>query len=240
MTNWQEAPHSIQLVPKQVHIWTVNLLDTAAPLDELNALLDPKEHARAQRFHFPEHRRRFIAAHGILRRLLEHYLSIPATDMTFSFGQYDKPYLANHRLEFNVSHSADQAAYAFTLDHPIGIDIEEKTHRPYADLAERFFTDHEFQAWALLPTEKQTASFFHLWTQKEAVLKALGTGLSKALDSFQVTVEKPAGFLQFEEHDLSFWTLIDFAFHDDFAGACATQQTDVAFSFFTNTGPHAL
>jgi 4'-phosphopantetheinyl transferase len=53
-------------------------------------------------------------------------------------------------------------------------------------VAERFLAAPERDALAGLEGDELTRAFFELWTAKEALVKALGTGLSRALDSFTV------------------------------------------------------
>src|SRR5260363_377522 len=143
-------------------------------------LLDNDEKAKANRFHFNIHRHRFIAARGILRCLAGQLLGQPPNALQFSYTSYGKPILKEYpRLQFNLSHSHDRAIYAFTLDMAIGVDIEyQNSQCDVESIAKRFFTAREFNALQTLPGPEKIATFFKLWVRKEAVLKALGYGLS--------------------------------------------------------------
>lgn len=89
--------------------------------------------------------------------------------------------MINHspkQIEFNLSHSHNRVAFAFTWDTPIGIDIEYKTPRKYLDkIAYRFFSAQDYEQLKNLQGEEKLNTFFDLWVRHEALLKALGQRL---------------------------------------------------------------
>ncbi|WP_344840020.1 4'-phosphopantetheinyl transferase family protein [Kribbella ginsengisoli] len=78
-------------------------------------------------------------------------------------------------LAVSLSHSERLVAVVAGLAGPVGIDLEDRYRRPVTALARRWFTPAEL-AWMRVQPEELEA-FLHLWTAKEAVGKALGTGL---------------------------------------------------------------
>jgi 4'-phosphopantetheinyl transferase len=54
------------------------------------------------------------------------------------------------------------------------------------NLAERYFALEEIEALARVPEVEKNAAFFRCWTRKEAVVKAVGDGLSMPLASFVI------------------------------------------------------
>jgi 4'-phosphopantetheinyl transferase len=68
----------------------------------------------------------------------------------------------------------------------------------------------------------RTAGFYNCWTRKEAYIKAIGDGLSLALDSFQVSLrpDEPAALLRPNEStpDCKAWRILDFS-RDGYATA---------------------
>ncbi|MFJ3880393.1 4'-phosphopantetheinyl transferase family protein [Streptomyces sp. NPDC090077] len=82
-------------------------------------------------------------------------------------------------LHASVSHVPGLSAVAVSRVGAVGVDVERLRPLPAAALARRWFTTAESRWVAARPQEEQPAAFLGLWTQKEAVGKALGTGLSR-------------------------------------------------------------
>jgi 4'-phosphopantetheinyl transferase len=166
-------------------------------LQMLEHVLNDAERARADRFHFPRDRGRFIAARARLRTLLGHYAECAPTRLEFDTGPYGKPGLRQAgrvpRLQFNLSRSASTAVLAIGLDEELGVDVERL--RPFGDglvIAERMFTCEEHRALRTLPVHARTEAFFRYWTRKEAVVKRLGWGLSCPFDIFALRPDEGA------------------------------------------------
>jgi 4'-phosphopantetheinyl transferase len=183
-----------------VHVFAVRLDDRALSTARW---LSPDETDRASRFHFERDRRRFAAARGVLRALLGRYLGVDPSALVFAYGRHGKPSLAPpwEGLHFNVSHSSDVALVALGTDHEIGVDVEHE--RPVAEMdsiRQRHFSPRENAEMDRLPESDRGHAFFLCWTRKEAFIKAVGDGLSHALDAFDVTVVpgEPARLLRVE------------------------------------------
>jgi 4'-phosphopantetheinyl transferase len=157
------------IAPNEVHIWPVEMGLITDAGDELDA----REKARAERFRFDHHRRRYVAGHAAFRRILAQYIGVPAAQLSFAYGEHGKPYLPGSRLQFNMSDSGELALVGVTLDAEIGVDIERI--RPFDSavaLAERFLPEAD-----AIEVRKNPASFFRFWTRHEAWLKCTGVGL---------------------------------------------------------------
>jgi 4'-phosphopantetheinyl transferase len=104
---WLKAPtdiKNIKLLPNEVHVWRENL-DNVKPLLEFTQILSEDELVRARRFHFEQHRQRFIAARGILRNILSRYLNIEPSQIKFGYEARGKPFLAGFtRQQGDSSH----------------------------------------------------------------------------------------------------------------------------------------
>lgn len=152
-------------------------------------LLSREEQQRADRFYFSHHRRRFIVAHSVLRLILAQYANTSAQDLQFSSNKYGKPDLENsHQLQFNLSHSGDWALLAVGKQYPIGIDLEQFSHRSYEGIAEQLFSDEECRALKRINSFLRPLVFFNIWAQKEAFIKACGLGLSYPTKDFNVPI----------------------------------------------------
>lgn len=185
----------LHLGPEEVHVWCISLDDFLSQLQRLSQKLSVDEKKRADRFCFERDKKRYILSRGILREIISCYLEIEADQLEFSYGKYGKPALADNYcakpLYFNVSHSEALALYAFTCDREVGIDIEHIRDIPELEqIIERFFSNTEKNVFRTLPESRKREAFFQGWTRKEAVLKAVGDGLSQPLDKFEVFVNQ--------------------------------------------------
>jgi len=200
-----------QINPHHIHIWQYPLTLTDEQLTRAWQVLNTRERERANRFVFAIHRHRFVAAQAGLRTMLSHYIKQSAAAITYDFGPHGKPELTAdinpQQLRFNMSHSADMAVYALTLQHDIGIDIEQIKPRGYLHLAKRYFSVGEYQQLKNLPAEQLVHAFFHVWTQKEAFIKAIGFGFSYPLHDFTVNAKQPAQLITAKGYNAKQWQL---------------------------------
>ena len=192
---WQNPASLPKLTTDGVHIWRANLDLPRAEIEKLSNLLREDELARANKFRFLEHKNNFIAARGILRRLLGHYLNIEPQNIKFDYGDRGKPRLRQTKsptsLEFNISHSQKYALFGFACDRIVGVDLEYlREMKDAVKIARRFFSDREFESIANLDVSQQARVFFQLWTAKEAYLKAIGVGLAGSLANIEIILER--------------------------------------------------
>ncbi len=191
--SWKESEPFSEIAPDEIHLWRIPAEGSPESLQELRSLLSPEELRRAARFHRPADREAFLRRRGQVRRILGACLDRDPRSLRFRAGPRGKPALAKDsaasRLRFNWSHSGEWALLAAGLDMEIGIDLERI--RPLADMkaiARRYFSSLECRQLEALPEEDRLAGFFLCWTRKEALLKALGTGLAGRLDRFAVSL----------------------------------------------------
>jgi len=119
----------------------------------------------------------------IKNNLLAQKLNVNPEDLLFAKHEYGKPYLLDHVLHFNHSHS--QQYYALALSErvkDIGIDVEELDRKVRLDsLAQHAFHTDEYATWQNLEQDREY--WFKVWTTKEAVLKASGLGIRLHLNT---------------------------------------------------------
>lgn len=169
---------------QRIDIWQYPL---HTEFDEARSLLSEDELARAKRYYFPRHQRRFTIARAMLRLILARYLQIPAKQIKFTYNSHGKPELINlPSLQFNLSHSQDLALLAIGNNFPLGIDLEFFSARPYEGIGRHIFSTEENQALSDLPNSLKPLGFFHLWAQKESLIKACGLGLSYPTKQFDL------------------------------------------------------
>ena len=227
---WSRAPEVISLQTGGVHVWRVDLEQTDDVVQRFRTTLDPDELQRASRFYFERHRRAFVVGRGFLRDVLGRYLQSQPQVLEFSYGVYGKPALNGEhkdtKLRFNMSHSNNVGLLAITEERLIGVDVEHiRADFATEEIARRFFSRCEVDAFNTLAKEEQVAAFFRCWTRKEAFIKATGRGLSQALDGFDVTLGPgvKAELLRAEDDDASRWSMCDIDVGPDYAAAIAVE-----------------
>lgn len=227
------------LAPREIHVWTARLDPPPEWIVPLRPLLTADENARAARFHFEVHRRRYVVRRGLLRLLVGAYLGTDPAEVAFVYGEREKPSVRGEpekdvaeRFEFNLTDSDDLALYAFARGAEIGVDVEMLRPMPDAlSISESFFSEGERAV--LRGVEPQGAdhvaeAFFNCWTRKEAYLKAIGTGLAEPLGSFSSTLlpGDEARFLHFDKDRVDAWSLFHLRPTADSVGALALRERD--------------
>jgi 4'-phosphopantetheinyl transferase len=194
--------------PREVHVWRARGPAAAGLLP--SGCLDQAERQRAMRLIFPAARVAFTFAHAMLRTVASAYLGVDPADLRFATGANGKPSLPNETLRFNLSHSGDAVLLACAEGQEVGIDLEA-TGRLCDDetLARVSLSEAERR---LVETKSKAAvrrMVLQMWTRKEALLKADGSGLTS--DPRALTLHAPAigsGPMQVE-HAGRAWTLMD-------------------------------
>jgi 4'-phosphopantetheinyl transferase len=212
---------TFELAAGQVHLWCANLDVSEESREKYFSYLSENEVQRAQRMHFPAHRKRFIVARGQLRVLVGEYLDLKPAEVQFSYAEKNKPYLAQNKLQFNVSHSHAVAIYAFTLEQLIGVDVEKVKEEFEESVAKRYFNASEYADLMKSPAAERPRKFYWIWARKEALVKAVGDGLHFPLPSFSVAGSDST---ELPFNNESNWYLQSFAVHKDYQSAFATRQ----------------
>jgi 4'-phosphopantetheinyl transferase len=142
--------------------------------------------ARAARFHFEADAIRCLAAEALLHHALREVHGLAPDAVTLAVEAHDKPVLASHpSIHVNLSHSGSWVACA-VHDAPVGIDVE--VARVMADPPARgFMSPIELDRYDALEGDEKVRFFYEVWTRKESVLKAAGTGLS--FGTRQITID---------------------------------------------------
>jgi 4'-phosphopantetheinyl transferase len=175
----------------EIHVWRIVLDRTPEELRTLGAVLCPDERLRASRFATEQLRHRWTAARGALRIILAAYLDTTPEALVIAADANGKPQLAGTGAShfFNMTHTDYLAFAAVSVQGAVGIDAEiERPDIDWYGIGRRFFAPAEIDEIVSLPPEMRLRGFYACWSRKEAYLKALGIGLSGALDKFQVTV----------------------------------------------------
>ena len=169
------------LVEADVAYW--DLARERSRLAGLAALLSPEETARAERLAIPVVRERFVLRHGILRETLGENAGRGAGGVSAStMGRTASRRSRGGDVGFNLSKSGDGLLIATARGAAVGCDLEQV--RPNSEataIAARWFSEGERAALGRLEGEAFDRGFMRLWVRKEALLKAIGTGLQGSL-----------------------------------------------------------
>jgi 4'-phosphopantetheinyl transferase len=187
-----DAVNRIELPDQEIEVWLARLDLGIDDIAQCMELLSSDEQLRAGRFHFERDRRRFIVARGVLRMLLGNHLDIAPAAVAFGYTQHGKPFVINpaSQIHFNLSHSGERALIALSISRELGVDIEDLNREiDYSELATRFFAPRECAALMRIAESNRKRAFVTCWTRKEALVKAMGGGLSLPLDQFEVTLD---------------------------------------------------
>lgn len=241
---WQIPPNHLMLNDREVHIWQASLEVSPDKIGFLYSILSEDEIVRAERFHFENDRRRFIAARATLRLILSRYLSKAPAEITFDYNRFGKPALPAQQasnLRFNLSHANELALYAVSNAHEVGVDIEYiKPNRDTREIIERFFSENEKMEFQHLPEFMRIKAFFSGWTRKEAFIKARGEGLSFPFEKFSVSLhpDQPARLMHIDpdKKDGREWMLKDIPINDAYRAAVAVSSPVFQFSFWECSG----
>ena len=162
----------------------VSDLEALLPLFE--PLLSDAERMRASRFVFESDKNTYVLSHTVLRILLSNELQRAPEAITLSEGPFRKPELPGRKPHFNLSHS--RGAFSILIS-PLcegGIDMEPlERSLDFRAIVRNFFSPLE-KDYIFSSEESATERFFELWTRKEALLKAMGTGIADNLPSIEV------------------------------------------------------
>ncbi|WP_367155062.1 4'-phosphopantetheinyl transferase superfamily protein [Methylomonas sp. HYX-M1] len=167
-----------------VDVWIGSLALDRPALAGCYGMLSAEERAKAESFKLNRVRDRYAASRFYLRQTLADYLGCSAHGLRFTLGPYGKPSLACGSLFFNISHTGEMLSIAVTDVSEVGIDIEAvKPRANLTCLAQRCFSPAEYAHWQALPAAEHSASFYRLWTKKEAYVKAIGRGIGFGLEN---------------------------------------------------------
>jgi phosphopantetheine--protein transferase-like protein len=171
--------------------------------NQLRRVLNADEMIRAERFKDPILGQQWAYFRFALRQILSRYLFYKPHQIQFKFGSYGKPELISPRstMYFSLSHASAQARLAITRIAPIGVDTEFlKPIVDMRDIAQRFYCIAEYERWMAYPESDKINRFYQLWTLKEAVIKAQGSGLSLPLDCFAVNLDDTDAWHAIEQY----------------------------------------
>ncbi|MBI5853261.1 MAG: 4'-phosphopantetheinyl transferase superfamily protein [Planctomycetes bacterium] len=151
--------------------------------------LDDEERARAARFANASTLRDFVLGRWLMRSELAKWTGALAAGWRFPLDAHGRP-IPRHRdrtapdtPSINLSHGGGLVAVVVASDGPVGIDVESVDRELPSRRLDRFLSQEEHAALAGLEPLARRERFWRIWTLKEALLKARGTGIAGGLAS---------------------------------------------------------
>ena len=193
--------------------------------------LDATEHQRLRRFAAARPRREFALCRAALRALLCGHLDCENAQLSFGVSGRGKPFAlvdaAPAAIDFNVSHSGPHGLIAVTRAGRVGIDVEDRAPPRDIDAAAALtFAAAELAELAAAGEACRTRLFYRIWTLKEALIKALGTGFATDPSQFEIPPAMRQGARRstwrFPQLSAAQWQLENLG-NADFAAAIVTE-----------------
>lgn len=176
----------------EAHVWVVPEPlpgpGREALVERCVRLLSPEERRRWSRV-VPAARTMYACSHAALRAVTALYTGRPPSQVAFAKGAFGKPYVrGDPGLRVSLSHTDGLALVAVGRDGPVGVDVERLAPlRDPAGLRRQVLSEWEAAHWPESCEDALHSGLFTHWTCKEAVLKALGSGLAGDLTAVWVT-----------------------------------------------------
>jgi 4'-phosphopantetheinyl transferase len=151
-------------------------------------------------------------------------------------------------LRFNLSHTRGAALIGVAAGPELGIDIEwQRPMEDLDDMARAVMSPEELEQWLALPPDDRTPAFYHLWTRKEAYLKAIGLGLYRSLQEVTVPVSarqldplSTGGGLVRDSAGTGVWTIADLATGDGYSASICCEGASIPALTVADLSPAAI
>ncbi|MEV0263609.1 4'-phosphopantetheinyl transferase superfamily protein [Streptomyces sp. NPDC050617] len=170
------------------------------------ALLSPEERRRARRFTRPAETGHYVHAHARVRRIVAGLLDCPPGAIRFGRepcpgcgdAGHGRPRVASPDTVLRFNHSRSEADWLLAVapeGQRVGADVEQiRPLSAFAGLVDSCLApDERDYVNATADPVRRRRRFYRCWVRKEAVLKAVGTGLAGGLARLDVRPSEAGG-----------------------------------------------
>lgn len=194
-------------------IWLRAVTFDEAQVDAWLRLLSSEERARYERFPVEKRQREFLMGRAVLRMLLAERLSRTPAEVPLHVTDAGAVEAPETPYRVSLAHARERAV-AVASPRRVGVDLEHvRTCR--AAVIRFALNPDERPLLDTLPMTRDRA-FILCWTLKEAVLKALGTGLRRSPKKVRLDIDVAAQTATASAWDGSVWTVLYEASADSF------------------------
>lgn len=188
-----EKTAELKIIPHKTEVFFAHQQDFLTGYASLEKFINPDDQFKVERLKKRDDMSSLLACYTLLRLILSKRLKLKPEEISYFTHDRGKPGLINSSLDFNISHSGHSFAFAISENAGLGLDLEEHNKKlNYKAIVKRFFSAEEGN-YIFDSPDQSSDRFFLLWTRKEALLKAFGTGIISDLS--QVEVHKPVNQL---------------------------------------------
>jgi 4'-phosphopantetheinyl transferase len=187
--------------PGEIHLWCVNPNQISSKdACAYTSLLTGDECAYLEGIQLQSMRNRYLVTRALTRDVLSRYLGSSPGAIQLTRNAHGKPRLAGFHEQqctpsFSISHTAEMIVMGVGQMHALGVDVEQFSRPAHARVARLHFCPEEHAAIRHLPPEERPHRFWALWTLKESYFKALGIGLSGALQQYAFDLDAPGSIV---------------------------------------------
>lgn len=217
-----------------VHLW---LIDLRKSFDFDMSVFQEEELRRADRYKFLETRSTFLTCRYALKKLLAWYLKENPQNIKFTYNEHGKPYLDKDFLptpfQFNVTHSGKMGCIAISTTSKLGVDVEEIASNDLLQNQDIFMSLNEMKNLESLEEDKEIA-LLHSWTQKEAYLKALGTGFDLPPTTIESYISSSPNLIN---KRIENYKINSFTYNSNIISICADKDITIEFYNFHSLRP---
>jgi len=193
---------------------SIDVQITNANFEALKGLIPGSFKTKYDRFHKFQDRQRNLFGLLLLMRSWHNLFDESLNLENIKTSKFNRPYLPNSPVDFNISHSGDFVVCVLSADSRVGIDIEQKKDVDLNDFARTMNSDQ----WTEIHTSNNPLdTFFKYWSMKESVIKADGRGLSIPLTEIILDQDKVL-------YDGNLWNLYPFKIDANHNGCVASNN----------------
>lgn len=161
------------------------------------SVLSCDEKVRAGRYRQPKDAVNFVLGRTLVHQLLLE--SAIAEALLIPCGLRGKPFIEGGPA-FNLSHSGEYVVLAVSKVAPVGVDVETSdTQQLLHELLPLIAHPAEKRVLSACAQDAQVRMYRRMWTRKEALLKAIGVGVSDAICSINVQLDQACPIVEQSE-----------------------------------------
>lgn len=149
----------------------------------------------------------------LIKNIADEYMGIPRIDVFTEKYEKPKGFIDSNEVSVSFSHTDSGLAASVSLEHNVGLDMEETGRNVHERLASRM--RHPDEGDQLYKEHE----LIRIWTLKESALKMIGTGLRKPMNSV-IIKQTDTGLFSVRFEDAREATICSFQHENHWVSIC--------------------